>query len=108
MCQARRIERLLWLPRPVRRAWRRCWLRCRAEGSALPVLGVDEDRDEPETGAARLEVGQVGGLGQVVGELVGGVRQPLRDALGVIEELAQVFGLVGIQDGSLGHVRDPF
>ena len=46
------------------------------QGFVQPVLGVDEVFDEPEGGAARVEVGTVGGLGQVVDDFIGGVQQP--------------------------------
>src|ERR1035438_1760236 len=79
------------------------------QGFVQPVLGVDEVFDEPEGGAARVEVGTVGGLGQVVDDFIGGVQQPLCDGLDVVEEFAEVVGLAGVQDDTgLGHDRDPF
>jgi hypothetical protein len=69
----------------------------RGEGFAHPVLGVGEVLDEPEDGAARVEAGGVGGLGQVVEDVIGGVQQPLRDGLGVIEELVQVVGVPSVR-----------
>jgi hypothetical protein len=79
------------------------------EGFVQPVAGAGQVLDEPEGSAARVEVGWVGALGQVVDYLVGGVLQPLRDGLGVVEEFAQVLGVVGVQgDAGLWHDRDPF
>jgi hypothetical protein len=67
-----------------------------AEGFVQPVPGVDEVLDQLEDGAARVEAGWVSGLGQVIEDLIGGVQQPLREGLGVIEELVQVLSLVRV------------
>ena len=49
------------------------------------AVGAGQALDEPEGGAAWVEVGWVGGLGEVIDYLVGGVQQPLGDRLGVVE-----------------------